>query len=298
MVINLLLIGSHVSFRDKQLLGCVEAALSYGANTFMFYTGAPANSIRRTIDDKLTKKAHELMKLNNINPKNIVCHAPYVVNLANNINPSLYEFSINFIKQEIKRCESLGVSKLIIHPGSHVTLTKEKGIENIINALNIILDGSGKITILLEYMAGKGSECGCNLEELKTIIDGVKNKELIGICIDTCHLNDYGVNLANFNDFLTDFAKTIGLEKLQCIHINDSKNPIGSHKDRHENIGFGTIGFENILNIVHNEQLKNVPKILETPTFEDKPTYKFEIDMLKNKTFDPNLYEKVKDFYK
>jgi len=264
----------------------------------MFYTGAPANSIRRTINAELTKEAHELMKQNNIDKSTILCHAPYIVNLANNTNPHLYEFSIDFVNSEIKRCELLGVSKLIVHPGSHVTLTKEQGIENIINALNIILKDNDKITILLEYMSGKGSEIGSNLEELKTIIDGVKKKELIGVCLDTCHLNDYGINLANFNDFLDEFDKMIGLEKLGCIHINDSKNEIGTHKDRHENIGFGTIGFQNILNIVYNERIKNVPKILETPHFEDKPTYKFEIDMLKNKTFDNNLYEKVKNFYK
>ena len=294
----MLLIGSHTSFREKQLLGCVESALSYGANTFMFYTGAPVNSIRRNIDSELTKKAHELMNLNNINPDNLVCHAPYVVNLANNSNPHLYEFAINFMKSEIKRCELLGISKLIVHPGSHVNLTREQGLENIINALNMILDNNNKVTILLETMSGKGSECGCNLRELGTIINGVKNNKYIGVCIDTCHLNDSGVNMGDFDAFLDEFDKIIGLEKLQCVHINDSKNSLGIPKDRHANIGFGTIGFENILNIVYNERIKNVPKILETPGFEDKPTYKFEIDMLKNKTFNNNLYENVKDFYK
>ena len=287
----MLIIGSHVSFnKQNQLLGSLDESLSYGANTFMFYTGAPQNTVRYEIDEELTKKALNKMKENNININinNIIVHAPYIVNLANNIDDSKYDFSINFIKQEVKRCEDIGIKYMVLHPGSHVGLGVEKGIENIVNGLNIIFKDS-KTIILLETMAGKGTEVGKSFEEINEIIDGIENKDKIGVCLDTCHINDAGYDLNNFDNILEEFDRIIGLNYLKCIHINDSKNNIGSHKDRHENIGYGTIGFDNLLKVIYHKKLDNIPKILETPYINDKAPYKEEIEMIRSKKFNDKL---------
>ena len=295
----MLLIGSHVSFnKDKQLLGSVLETISYGANSFMFYTGAPQSTNRSDIDNNLTVKAKELMEKHKIDINNVVVHAPYIINLANDVKENLYYFSIQFIKDEIKRCEQLGINKIIIHPGNHIGLGIDKGIENIADALNKIIDPKQKVIICLELMAGKGSECGSNFTELKKIIDKVKYKDKIGICLDTCHLNDTGYDLTKFDQILTEFDKIIGLEQLKVIHINDSKNIVGEHKDRHENLGYGTIGFNTLIDIIYHQKLKHIPKILETPYIEDYPPYKFEIDMIVKKKFNDNLKEDVKAYYK
>ena len=276
-----LIIGSHVSFKSNdQLMGSVKEALSYNANTFMFYTGAPQNTMRVPINKELTKEALSLMKNSGIDINNVVVHAPYIINLA---NPKNYDFNVNFLKQEIKRVESIGVTKLVLHPGSHVGLGTDEGIKNIINALNDSLSESDNIVICLETRAGKGSEIGVSFDELKKIIDGVKLKDKIGICMDTCHLNDAGYDISDFDKILDLFDKTIGLSYLKVIHINDSKNPIGAHKDRHENIGVGTIGFNNLINVIYNKRLDGIPKILETPYIGDKAPYKEEIEMIRNK---------------
>ncbi len=293
----MLLIGSHVSFSGG-ILSCVKEALSYDANTFMFYAGAPTNTIRSKINDLNTKEALELMKANNIDIKNVICHAPYIINLANKSVIDKYLFSINFLKEEIKRCEALGVNKIVLHPGSAVGISKEEGINNIAEALNKILNPDSKVLILLESMAGKGSECGNSIKELKMIIDGVNLKDKLGVCIDTCHLNDAGYDLNNFDAYLEEFDQIIGLEKIKCIHVNDSKNVLGAHKDRHENIGYGSIGFNTLIDVIYNKRLENVPKILETPYIDHKyPPYKFEIIMIKNKLFNPKLAEEVKKYY-
>ncbi len=289
----MLIIGSHVSFGKEQLLGCVEETIKYGGNVFMFYTGAPQNTFRSKIDNNLTIEAYKLMNNNNILFDKVICHAPYIINLANNLDLSKYQFSMNFLRSEIDRCISLGVKYLVLHPGSAVKIDREIAIDNIINALNLVLKKEDEITILLETMAGKGTEIGINLNELKYIIDNITLKDKIGVCIDTCHLNDTGVDLNYFDDYLNNFESLIGLDKLKCVHINDSKNEVGMKKDRHANIGFGTIGFENILKVIYHEKLKNVPKILETPYVDDKPPYKHEIKMIKNKTFNPNLLEDI-----
>ena len=297
-----LIIGSHVSFKsDKQLLGSVNEALSYGENTFMFYTGAPQNTIRSNIDDNLTNKALEVMKENNINIDNVIVHAPYIVNLAKEDN----DFAISFLKQEIKRCSMLHIKYMVLHPGSSVSITKEEGINNIINALNIILDNEYDVTICLETMAGKGNEVGSNLLEIKNIIDKIEYQNKIGVCLDICHLNDAGYDISNFDSILDEIDKLIGIDKIKCIHINDSKNILGSKKDRHENIGLGSIGFDNLINVIYNKRISNIPKILETPyvtvdnNSKDKiyPPYKQEIDMIKNKSFDNNLLDKIRKYY-
>ncbi len=289
----MLIIGSHVSFtKDKQMLGSLEEALSYGANTFMFYTGAPQNTIRYEINKERIEDAKKKMLENNIDINNVIVHAPYIINLAND-DATKYDFSINFLKGEIKRCEELGISYMVLHPGSHVGLGIERGIENIIHALNIVLKDSNNVTILLETMAGKGSEVGSKFEEIKKIIDGIERKELIGVCMDTCHLNDSGYDISKFDDVLDEFDKIIGLKYLHCIHVNDSKNPLGARKDRHENIGYGTIGFENLLKVLYHEKLDDIPKILETPYILDKAPYKEEIEMIKSRKFNEKLKEIV-----
>ena len=286
-----LIIGSHVSFKkDDQLYGSLLEALSYNSNTFMFYTGAPQNTSRYPINDELTYKALELMKEKNIDIRNIIVHAPYIINLANINN---FDFNIRFLKEEISRVESLFVDKLVLHPGSHVGLGVEDGLKNIIDSLNSVLKENTKVTICLETMAGKGTELGRTFEEIKTIIDGIKLKDKIGVCLDTCHLNDAGYDLNNFDSILDEFDKVIGLKYLKVIHINDSKNELSAHKDRHENLGFGTLGFSTLLNIIYNDKLKEVPKILETPYVGKNAPYKLEIEMIRNKQFNPNLKEEL-----
>lgn len=300
----MLIIGSHVSFNKKeQLIGSVKEALSYNANTFMFYTGAPQNTNRASIDDSITLSALELMKKNNIDLKNVVVHAPYIVNPANNSN---FDFNVNFLKQEIDRVESLGVTKLVLHPGSYVKLTHDEGIKNIIDTLNQVIRKDMTVKILLETMSGKGTELGTNFDDLKYIIDNIEYNKNVGICLDTCHLNDAGYDILKFDEILDEVDSKIGLEKIGCIHINDSKNLKSSHKDRHENIGLGTIGYDALINVIYNKRLGNIPKILETPYVtnsdesKDKiyPPYKFEIEMIRNKKFNPNLINDIRNFYK
>ena len=282
----MLIIGSHVGFnKDTQLLGSLNEAMSYGSNTFMFYTGAPQNTKRVEISDNLTNQAILKMQENNIYINNIIVHAPYIINLANNKEDTKYDFSIKFLIEEVKRCEKLKIKYLVLHPGSHVGLGINLGIKNIIFALNKVLENNNSVCILLETMAGKGTEIGSNFHELKEIINGINKKELIGVCMDTCHMNDSGYDLTNFDTILDSFDKEIGLSYLKCIHINDSKNIIGSKKDRHENIGYGTIGFSNLINIIYNKRILNIPHILETPYVGEFAPYKEEIEMIRKKEF-------------
>ena len=293
-----MIIGSHVSFKkDTQLVGSVNEALSYGSTTFMFYTGAPQNTNRQPINDSLTEEAKKIMKENNIDINNVVVHAPYIINLASN-----NDFAVTFLKEELKRVEQLGMTKLVLHPGSSVKLSREEGVKNIIDNLNKV--GKSNVLILLETMAGKGTELGKTFEEIKEIIDNVNYP--LGVCLDTCHINDAGYDLNNFDEILNLFDKKIGLNYLKCVHVNDSKNLINTHKDRHENIGYGTIGFDNLIKIIYHEKLKNIPKILETPyvSMDDNskermyPPYKFEIEMILNKKFNNNLINDIRNYYK
>ena len=291
----MLYIGSHVGFKkDTQLLGSLKEALSYNANTFMFYTGAPQNTKRNNIEDGLTLEALNIMKEKNMDYSKVIVHAPYIINLCNEAN---FEFSVNFLTEELERVNQLGIKYLVLHPGSHVGLGVEQGVANIVKGINETLENikdSNNVIILLETMAGKGSEIGKTIEETKQIIEGIKDKKHIGVCLDTCHLNDAGYDMSKFDEYLDLFEKEIGIDKIGCIHINDSKNDINSHKDRHENIGFGTIGFDNLISIIYNDRIKNIPKILETPYVDKKyPPYKYEIEMIRNKKFDNKLLEKI-----
>lgn len=279
----MLYIGSHVGFnKGTQLLGSLNEALSYNANTFMFYTGAPQNTMRYAIDDELTKKAYDKMKDNGILLDKVIVHAPYIINLANRSDEEKYRFAVNFLKEEVKRCEKLGIKNMVLHPGSHVGQGVEIGIENIINALNEVLEIDNSVCILLETMAGKGSEVGSNFLEIKKIIDGLKNKDKIGVCLDTCHLHDAGYDVSNIDTLLDEFDEMVGLDYVKCVHINDSKNPCGAKKDRHENLGKGYIGLDSLLNVIYNKRLDDVPKILETPYVNDLPPYKEEIEIIRN----------------
>lgn len=291
----MLIIGSHVGFKkDSQLLGSLKEALSYGANTFMFYTGAPQNTSRYPIQDGLTLEAMTLMKEKNFDYSKVVVHAPYIINLANDKDPDKFMFSVRFLQEELERCELLGIRAMVLHPGSHVGLGVDTAISNIAKGLNMIL-GTHDVTVLLETMAGKGTEVGSSLEEIKRIIDLVDDKSHIGVCLDTCHLNDAGYDMSQFDEFLDQFDSLIGIDKIGCIHVNDSKNPIGAHKDRHENIGFGTIGFDSLLDVIYNKRVEDVPKILETPYVDRTyPPYKYEIEMIRKKKFDSHLIDKIK----
>ena len=279
----MLIIGSHVGYKkDSGLVGSVEETLSYGANTFMFYTGAPQNTIRSSIDLDNVKKAYTLMEDNGIDKDNVIVHAPYIINLANG-DENKFNFSCNFLSEELKRVDTFGMVYLVLHPGSHVGQGVDVGISNIIKALNLVLDkDNSDVMILLETMAGKGSEIGRNFEEIKSIIDGVSKKDRIGVCLDTCHLNDAGYDLKNFDEVLDSFDKLIGIDKIKCIHINDSKNIISSHKDRHENIGKGTIGLDTLIKVIDCDKLKDVPKILETPYIDGHAPYKEEISLIRH----------------
>ena len=286
-----LIIGSHVSFNSKkQLLGSALEALSYNANTFMIYTGGAQSTIRSSINDEYTYEAFKVMIENNINPKNVIVHAPYIVNLANKSDEKKYEFYIEFLINELNRVKELGLDKIVLHPGSATTCIKEEAISNIAEGINKIYEKTTDVMILLEYMAGKGNEVGTSIDELKSIIDKINDKDRIGVCIDTCHMNDSGVDIAKFDEFLDEFDSKIGIDKIKCVHVNDSLNPIGSHKDRHANIGYGTIGFDNLINVVYNNRLEGIPFILETPYINRNnkdayAPYKMEIESIRNKKF-------------
>lgn len=291
-------IGSHVSMSGKKmLLGSSEEASSYGANTFMIYTGAPQNTRRKPIEELNIDIGKEHMDEHGIS--DIVVHAPYIINIANTIKEATFEIGVSFLRSEIDRTEALGAKQIVLHPGAHVGAGVDKGIDRIIEGLNEVLERNENVQIALETMAGKGTEIGRNFSEIAKIIDGVTHNENLSVCIDTCHLHDAGYDVKNdFDGLLNEFDKIVGVDRIKVVHINDSKNERGAGKDRHENIGFGHIGFEALSYIVHHPQLAELPKILETPYVgEDKknrkPPYKFEIEMIKNKSFNPNILEEI-----
>ena len=293
-----MLIGSHVSMSGKKmLLGAAEEAASYQATTFMIYTGAPQNTRRKPIEEMQIAAGQDFMTEKGIS--NIVVHAPYIINLGNTIKPENFGFAVSFLQEEIQRAQALGATQITLHPGAHVGAGPEAGIKQIIKGLNEVLEKNQTAQIALETMAGKGTEIGRSFEELAAIIDGVTLNEKLSVTLDTCHTNDAGYHVKeDFDGVLNEFDKIIGLDRLKVIHVNDSKNPQGSHKDRHANIGFGTIGFEALNKIVHHEQLTALPKILETPYVgEDKKNkkapYGYEIAMLREKNFDPELLTKI-----
>ncbi len=295
----MLKIGSHVSMSGKKmLLAASEEAVSYGASTFMIYTGAPQNTRRKPIEELNIEAGRKHMIEHGI--EEIVVHAPYIINIGNTQNLATFELGVDFLRMEIERTEALGAAKqIVLHPGAHVGAGAEVGIQKIIEGLNEVITPDQTVQIALETMAGKGSECGRSFEEIAKIIDGVTHNEKLSVCFDTCHVHDAGYDIVNnFDGVLEEFDKIIGIDRIKVLHLNDSKNLCGTRKDRHENIGFGNIGFQALNYIAHHPVFADIPKILETPYVgEDKnnkkPPYKLEIEMLRNQQFDPFLQEKL-----
>ncbi|WP_373742453.1 deoxyribonuclease IV [Jeotgalibaca porci] len=294
----MLKIGSHVSMSGKKmLLGSAEEAFSYGSSTFMIYTGAPQNTRRKSIDEMNIPDGMAFMAENGL--VELIVHAPYIINLGNTEKPDHYEFAVGFLREEIVRAQALGAKQITMHPGSHVGAGSEKGIAHIVKGLNEVLEPNQTAQIALETMAGKGTEIGRSFEELAAIFDGVTHNDKLSVTLDTCHIHDAGYNVReDFDGVLEEFDRIIGLDRLKVIHVNDSKNERGAHKDRHANIGHGYIGFDALNKIVHHPQLADLPKILETPFVgEDKKNkkapYKFELDMFKKQAFNPNLLEDI-----
>lgn len=279
-----IIIGSHVNMSGTELLvGSVKSALSFNANTFMFYTGAPQNTIRKPVESLRVEEAKKLMEENGIDVKNLVVHAPYIINLGNLKDESIFDLAKSVLKEELYRTNYIGVKYLVLHPGAHLNFGEEAGLNRIVEGLNTVLENDNSdVTILLETMSGKGSELGKTFEELKYIIDHVSKKERLGVCLDTCHVFDAGYDIVNDLDgVLKHFDEVIGLDLLKVIHVNDSKNVFASHKDRHANLGDGNIGFETLAKVVWHPLLEDKIKILETPYIEDKPPYKEEIARLR-----------------
>lgn len=282
-----LYLGCHVGMSAPDFyLGSVKEAISYGCNTFMFYTGAPQNSFRKPLETLKIAEGRALLKENGIDENKIIVHAPYIINAANVSNLDIYDLAINTIVSELRRTAGFGCKILVLHPGSHVGMGSECGIAALAKALDVAFETDGTdVKIALETMAGKGKEIGITFEEISKIISLSNHKDRLGVCMDTCHISDAGYDLTDFDHVLDEFDRIVGLEKLLVIHVNDSKNPINSHKDRHENIGYGYIGFEILNGIVHNPRLNNIPKVLETPYVNEKAPYKEEISMLRSSKF-------------
>lgn len=284
---NDILIGSHCSMNGPSFYkGTVEEALSYGANVFMFYTGAPQNSMRKPLNELKIEEGRKLIKEHGIDESKIIVHAPYIVNPANPEKPELRDLSVDFLTREVKRTAGFGCKTLVLHPGNHLAASSEEAIKCLAESLDRILEKDGTdVKIALETMAGKGTEIGKSFEEIAKIISLSKCKNRLGVCLDTCHISDAGYNIADFDHILDEFDRIIGLDRLLVIHLNDSKNPMGAHKDRHENVGYGEIGFDILCSIAHNPRVASVPKILETPYYNEKAPYQIEIKMLRNKEF-------------
>lgn len=281
-------IGSHVGMAGKEMfLASVKEAESYGANVLMLYTGAPQNTRRKEIKDLNIEAGWAYAKQAGI--REIVVHAPYIINLANTVKPETFELAVQFLEKEIRRTAVMRSHILVLHPGSALDAGAEAGIAQTVRGLNMVLDeNEDEVFIALETMAGKGSEIGRTFEEIKAIYDGVNKKERLRVCFDTCHVNDAGYDLVHdYDGVFKHFDQVIGLDQIAVFHINDSLNPLGAHKDRHANIGQGTIGFETLHRLVHDPRFMEIPKILETPwlcaegeTKKTIPPYKEEIQQL------------------
>ncbi|WP_413627368.1 deoxyribonuclease IV [Fructilactobacillus vespulae] len=295
---NEFLIGSHVSMKaPKMFLGSAKEAEQNDENVFMIYTGAPQNSRRKPLNELKIDEGKRFMQDNGL--LEVVVHAPYIINLANTKKPESFSFAVNFLKEEIKRSEALGATQIVLHPGAHVGAGADAGIEQLIKGLNLVISPDQKAQIALETMAGKGTEIGTSFEQLKQIIDGVDHPEKLSVTFDTCHTYDAGYDVKNdFDGVMKEFDQVIGLDRLKVIHLNDDKNDIESHKDRHANIGFGTIGFEALNYIAHYEKLQEIPKIMETPAIKvsDKlkvDPHKYEVAMLKEQSFNSEMINDI-----
>lgn len=293
-------IGSHVGMSGKEMfLGSVKEAVSYGANTLMVYTGAPQNTRRKDVSELNIEAGRAYMKEHGL--QDLIIHAPYIINLGNSVKPETFELAVEFLAVELERTKAMGSKILVLHPGAHVGAGEDIGTSQIVKGLNEVLTSDTDVYVTLEAMAGKGSEIGRNFEELARIYDGVHHNDKLRVCFDTCHVHDSGYDIVNdFDGVIEQFDKVLGKDQIAVFHINDSKNPRGAGKDRHENIGFGHIGFDAIHRVVYHPDFESIPKILETPyipSVEDpKKTYapyKYEIAMLRNHDFNPKLKEEI-----
>ena len=280
----MLTIGAHLS-ASKGYTAMLKQAVEIGANTFQFFTRNPRGGSAKAIDENDVNEFLKLMEENDFPV--ILAHAPYTLNLCS-AKPETREFARNTFLDDLKRMEYTPHQLYNFHPGSHTGQGAEVGIDLIAEALNKVLFPEMTTTVLLETMAGKGTEIGRSFEELRAIIDKVELNDKVGVCLDTCHVNDAGYDLVNNLDgVLEEFDKVIGLDQIAVFHINDSMNPLGAHKDRHANIDKGSIGYETLHRLVHDERFIDVPKILETPWLAEegsdkktKPPYKEEIEWL------------------
>jgi deoxyribonuclease-4 len=280
-------LGSHLSLKAPDFyLGTCQKAVSYGENAFMFYTGAPQSSRRTPLEELLIPEGRAFLKAHYFDESKIVVHAPYIINLGNDQTPESYEAAIALLRNEMVRTAGFGLSLLVLHPGAAVGLSKQQSFQAVARGLDrAFLEESSGVTICLETMAGKGSEVGVSFEELSAIIALSHYPERLGICLDTCHINDAGMDERALASILDHFDAVLGLSRLKVIHLNDSKNPIGSHKDRHENVGYGTLGFSVLESWVQEPRLLTIPKILETPTDGIHDPYSKEIAMLRANRF-------------
>lgn len=279
---NGILIGRHVSLKSPDyLLGSINDSLSYEANAFMIYLGSPQSTFRKSFEYLKVDQFKDVMKENGIMLQNIIVHAPYLINLANFSNKCKLDWSISFLKKELAMMDRIGLSTIVIHPGSSLGFDRNSSLLSISDSLDKVLNCFPFVRIALETMSGRGNEVGANFQEIKFIIDNAKNSDRIGICLDTCHAYSAGYDVKDKFDIIIDeIDELIGLEKLWVIHLNDSASEFKSKKDRHANIGYGSIGFDSLARIVHHKRLRNVVKILETPI--KNGFYKQEIILLKN----------------
>lgn len=299
----MLKLGSHVGMSGKEMfLGSVKEALSYGADTFMVYTGAPQNTRRKEISELNIEAGLALARENGINE--FVIHAPYIINLGNTEKAETFSLAVEFLAKEIERSVAMQATTIVLHPGSHVGAGEAAGIAQIVKGLNEVLTKEMPITVALETMAGKGSELGKSFEELAAIYEGVVYNEKLRVCFDTCHTHDAGYDIIHdFDGVIDKFDRVLGKKQIAVFHINDSKNVQGAAKDRHENIGFGEIGFETLNYIVHHKDFTEVPKILESPyvTVSDDvaqktlPPYLQEIRMLREGRFHADLISEIRE---
>lgn len=286
------LIGANVHMATPGMFpGAVAEAVSYGATSLQFYLGAPQNTRRKPVAEMAVPAGLAAMQTAGLS--HLVIHAPYIVNLGNTKKPESFAFAVQFMREEIARADALHAYAMPFHPGAHVGAGPEAAIAQIAQGLNQILTAETRVSLALETMAGKGTEIGRSFEELAAIIARLDHPEKVGVTLDTCHLNDAVYPVAtHFDDVLEEFDRVIGLAKLRVVHLNDSKNPQGSHKDRHANLGAGTIGFDALNAIAHHPQLTQIPKILETPYVgPDKthmvPPYGVEINWLRSGDYRP-----------
>ncbi len=298
----MLKLGCHVGMSGKQMmLGSVQDAIRVGANTFMLYTGAPQNTKRKAVEELRIEEAKMLMTEHGI--EEFVVHAPYIINLANCVKPETFEIAVEFLELELARAEAMGSTTLVLHPGAHVGEGVEAGIAQIAKGINSVLTKDTKVNIALETMAGKGSEIGRSFEELAGIYDKVICNDKLRICFDTCHVHDAGYDIVHdFDGVINHFDKLIGREQIAVFHMNDSKNVCGAGKDRHENFGFGEIGFDALMYIMKHPDFMQTPKILESPYVKDLENpkksyepYRHEIRMIRSGMFYPDMRKEIRE---